>query len=783
MRFLHLGLLFLLLAPQSSRAQQGSSPKSAQPGQPLALFDVGEKGANIPIEIHSDRESRFEGGVAIAEKNVVIHYGEVTLYSDYAEYNTETKDVVLRGNVRIFGHQNQNQYAFVTDRAVYNLGTQQLRMTSFGGQAGQKATIQIVGDNLSSADSNEYVVHNGFFTTSDSSKPDFQIRARTMRIYPNDRIILSNATVFVGTTPVLWFPYLYQSLNDQFSFRLSPGYSSTFGAYLLTAVTFPIEKNVEATAHFDLRTARGPALGLDINYHSGAHNETFGRLQVYGLYDTDPNINETSLNRFPISDSRYRVSYESRTYLTDDISAVVNINKFSDQYFLQDFYPGQFTVDPQPDTYLQLQKSGEAYTLTALMRPQINSFQETTERLPELSWEVVRTPLFNGPIFYEASTSAAWLHRAFAGVEESPNLSPAANFDENLAAGALNPDYHTFRVDSFHQFLFPKTYFGWLSVVPRFGLRGTYYENTGSFTEATTANIAQEGTLIERGARFRFAVNAGVEASFKLSRVFEGVQSKWLGIDGLRHVIQPYADFSWVSSPTVKASDILPFDRFLPSTRLAPIDFPQFVSTDSLDHWTILRLGVRNRLQTRRDNSTLNWLDMDTYVDVDFDNPFSQNPNSLYSNVFNKLRFSPVPWLSLSIDSQLPIFNKGFTEVNTYIDWTVSPNIELRIGHRYLYENPDFADSSDLTFTGYFRLNENWAFSIYEDYEAATGVFNEQTYTIHRDLSSWTAAFGIDTKNDGAGKQSIEVFVTMTLKDLPRFGLPFKANAGNAIGE
>ena len=44
----------------------------------------------------------------------------------------------------------------------------------------------------------------------------------------------------------------------------------------------------------------------------------------------------------------------------------------------------------------------------------MDNFQETVERLPELSWEVARTPLFNGPIFYEATTSASWLHRAFA---------------------------------------------------------------------------------------------------------------------------------------------------------------------------------------------------------------------------------------------------------------------------------------------------------------------------------------------------------------------------------
>ena len=297
----------------------------------------------------------------------------------------------------------------------------------------------------------------------------------------------------------------------------------------------------------------------------------------------------------------------------EDLSAVVDFNKLSDQYFLQDFYPAVFAYDPQPDTYFELLKRGEAYTLNVQTRVQVNNFQETVERLPELSWEVARTPLFNGPIFYEATTSASWLHRAFA--------AQTGNQSIDLQAGALNPDYNSYRIDSFHQFLYPKTYFGWLSVVPSVGFRGTYYSTTGSFTESDPSNPLPEGLLTEHGGRVRFALNADVEASFKLSKAFEDVQERSLGLDGLRHVIQPYADFSWVSQPTVSPSDILPFDQYIPSTRLQSIDFPQYLSIDSLDRWTILRLGMRNRLQTRRDSSTLNWLDVDTYFDVDFDNP------------------------------------------------------------------------------------------------------------------------------------------------------------------
>jgi hypothetical protein len=81
------------------------------------------------------------------------------------------------------------------------------------------------------------------------------------------------------------------------------------------------------------------------------------------------------------------------------------------------------------------------------------------------------------------------------------------------------------------------------------------------------------------------------------------------------------------------------------------------------------------------------------------------------------------------------------------------------------------------------RLNDNWGFSIYEDYQFKTGLFNRQTYTIHRDLSSWVAALGLNLQNNGAGKNEVALVLTFTLKDLPRFGLPVNLDVGNAIGE
>src|SRR5439155_550719 len=148
-------------------------------------------------------------------------------------------------------------------------------------------------------------------------------------------------------------------------------------------------------------------------------------------------------------------------------------------------------------------------------------------------------------------------------------------------------------------------------------------------------------------------------------------------------------------TPSTDPNEILQFDRRISSTQLPSIDFPQFTSVDSIDNWTIWRFGVRNRLQTRRDDSTLNWLELDTYFDLNIDNPFDK---SRLSNLFNNLTFRPLPWVALRIDSQLPAFDNGFSEVNTTLYFLANRDLQVGVGHRYLSGNPFFQDSDLVTF-------------------------------------------------------------------------------------
>jgi len=708
---------------------------------------------NAPIEITSTGETTYENGLATAHDNVAIHIGNTDIYADYAQYNTTTHEVELRGHVRIY----RDTSLYITEHGFYNTETKKIRAIS--GRT-ESQPYFVTGRDMSSISDNGYLIRNGTFTTDDSARSDFHLHAQKIRIYEKDRVILQYVTAYVGNVPVFWWPYLYQSLSDTFSFTVSPAYYSSWGPSLLTQVTFPITDYIKARVRLDYFGRRGAAIGFDPVIDYGKDENSQARIKTFYIDDQNPDINQTSEVRQNVPASRYRVSLEDRTNFTEDIYGIANLTKLSDPYVMEDFYQPEFRIDPVPDNVIAVAKTNPFYTLTAIERYQANDFFTTTERSPEVVLDIKRHALFGGPIFYEGETGFANLRLQFP-------------------EGSGFKNYGTDRFDTFHQLSFPNTYFGWLSIVPRVGYRGTYYGKTWDL--GSTVFVPPSDPLVPdfilppptnanpikfNGDTFRSVFDTGAEASFKISRKWEDVQSRALGLDGLMHVIQPFMDFSYVKEDGPNPLSILQFDRFEPSTQLRAIDFPQFTTIDSIADWTVWRVGLRNRLETRRDDSTMTWFELDSFFDVNFSNPYERTN---YSNFFNNIRFTPLPWVSFSVNSQVPAFSKGVTEVNTSA--TVQPlaNLQLNFGHRYLNDNPFFDNSSLFVVGGYYRINDNWGIGAQEQYEAATSTLEEQRYSIYRDLSSWVASAG-GVIRDNNGVKEYGLLFTITLKAFPKFG-------------
>ena len=156
----------------------------------------------------------------------------------------------------------------------------------------------------------------------------------------------------------MWWPYIYQSLNDAFSFSVSPSFLSSWGPSLLTKVTIPITDKISGDIHLDYRTRRGVAVGFDASMKYGKDDDSWAKLRTYYLQDQNPLINRTGVPRGLVSTGRYRASLEDMTHFTDDIYAIVDVTKMSDQYVMQDFYQSEFRINPVPDNVVSAAKTG-----------------------------------------------------------------------------------------------------------------------------------------------------------------------------------------------------------------------------------------------------------------------------------------------------------------------------------------------------------------------------------------------------------------------------------------
>jgi len=730
---------------------------------------------NMPVDIVNSDSTRFENGVAIAEGSVVIQYGQTTIYADYGEYHKDTQDVFVRGHVRIY-HEGE---IFVGERAVYNLQTKELHAANF---AGDFYPFRFSTDSLSSIGSGAYLAKDASFTTSDSSVPDYQMRAKSARIYPGQRIILRNVTLYVGNLPVFWWPYLYQPLRRDMSYSIHPGFYSGWGFFTLSQWNFPIADNWDGRLLVDYRQQKGLALGLDSTYRFGLDDKSWGRFLSYFAPDSAPPTVIVNGNKDHVTSDRYRVSVQDRVYITDDLWASVNINKISDVRMLRDFLPNEYRLDPQPDNVVNLTQWDKDFTLELTYRKQINDFNDVTERLPELSLDVTRHAVTQGSnLFYDGETSAGRYHLSFA-------------------QGAAFQNYGYDRIDTYHELIYPMEFWKFLSFVPRLGLRGDYYSNQGAFNtevqDTTVENLLPNNTLVPttvqttinslstHGSIFRAVVDGGFEASFKMSREFPNVESRAWGLDDLRNVIQPYMDLS-LAETSVDPTKLLQIDRFQPSTQLPIYDFPEFTGIDTISNWAVIQFGVRNRLETKRDNTTFSWLSTYTFVDVNLEEPTFASGNfhqGIISNLNNGLAFNPLPWIGLNVAAQTPLNSHGFNQVNSSLSYIATKDFQVNIGNEYLDHDPFFTADNLLDVGFYYRINDNWSISTRDEYQFVNSTVQNQVYELHRDLSSWIASLGVQVENNGPGSNPRVLYAlmfTLTLKDIPSATLPFDFDPGS----
>ena len=738
------------------------------------------------LQIDSSRMDILPGGTGVSlEGNFRLKSDTMEAYANKAEFISETNTLKFSGDVSIY----KDGLLYRGERAIYNTESGELDASDM------RSSVEPLFFNAQhlrtkSKEINLIEAEEATFTTEDAADPGFYLDSEKVTIYPEERIVFRNVKAYAGDLPVFYLPYLSQPLQEEMGYTFTPGYRSNLGAFLLNQYGTTIGDHSIIKYKLDGYAARGIGAGFDIDSRraKAAGTPNFGKFKFYWVNDSSPDENSTfsTAERVGIDSNRYRVNLQHRVYLPGPEESSVyldlDINKLSDEYFLEDFYPWEFRDDPQPDNIVSLIKHHDRGELSVAARFRANDFYTSDTRLPEVALDMVRQPIFDSGLFYSGNTSFGILQEQLGTDDEIRLRERVKNLDDRLSdpllAASLDPTLTNATLDdlrarlvesefnrfhTYHEVLFPKTIGGVLSVTPRAGVGYTNYSSVSG-----TAPPEDSGRVIAA---------LGVDTSAKFSRVYDDVSIPSLGVDGLRHVVQPYMNYSFVSADP-QGPKFRGIDRLALSTRPRPLDVNNYTAIDDLQDWNIVRLGVFNRLQTKRNGTTMNWLSSNTYFDAFVEDP---EYNRDISNLYQDIEWNPLPWMRAEIGAQLPIFGDDFefSEVNTRMTFMPTDYLDFSVGHRLLQDHPFFEDSSLVDFRIYARINENWGVSAYERYELDDSTLETQQYSVHRDLTSWVAAVGA-TIRDNRGETDYGLLFSLTLKDFPSVRIPvdFDPQAG-----
>ena len=356
-----------------------------------------------------------------------------------------------------------------------------------------------------------------------------------------DHVLLRNAVLRFWEVPIFYLPYLWYPLETSSGFSWMPGYTSRWGAYLLTRFSYgllgdrtanPDGPWLHAATRFDLRYEQGFAAGEELKWKLGDFGK--GEFDVYYAWDRSDDVRKRGRRWYDqnfggkVDRHRYGLSFRHDYEPTERDIVRLRGSYYSDSYFRRDFY--RKTMFNWKSQYAGYETSGvfwehleNSFAFGGEVAGNFNDFYTSVGRLPEFYFDVAPMPVFDLPLNYESSSRAGYLMRSSARHSQVPSDNPFAALPGRWA------DYETARFDTYHRITAPfKAFDDVLSVVPRLGYHGTCWNRSGS------DNLTGWGKTDNAGDLYRSILEGGV--------TFAARGSGWLDDRRWRHMVEPYFD-------------------------------------------------------------------------------------------------------------------------------------------------------------------------------------------------------------------------------------------------
>ena len=695
--------------------------------------------SDSPLHVKADLNT-FDNArnIWVGEGNVHIQNDEHELRADHVTVNHATGDVSARGNITLV---RPGLGTWTGESLDYNHIT---RSGLIGPSEINARGATIIAEQITASSNNIYQMSGAQFTTCTNSACSWHYHLRASRLTYNDgrrHATFHHATAWFMGVPIAYFPYWYRNL-DGYGIRLTPGYTSDWGAFLLGGYLYklsPFENpahNLDGRFRLDYRTDRGVALGNDFSWQSPAYG--IGSFSVYWLNDLDPPRYE-SFNPLRADErvraSRHRVAFKNVLAPTERDRFIFQVETHSDPLFLHNFFEEQFRTTFQPDNFAAYTRRHENWAAGATIASPVDVFYDGVARLPEAWFLLPATPLGAG-FFYETQSRAGY-HQTFFS-------------DWARELGVRN--YDALRLDTHHRVSYPLSIHPDIpvAITPRAAWRGTFYSTTSRLQD----DFITYGPSTATGMRNLFELGANVS-------------TKWYGgfNEGRTlHVFQPYADYAFIPASRDLDARSLPgnsdqhayaFDRY--DNYREWRDLFGFDNALPVSKWHGLRFGARNLLQTGPPSRRRTLLDTDIYAAHIFDADATSRGLGL---VGTRTRFVPHRTLIFRLNTDFDPQDGVLRYFDLYADWAWQRH--SLSGGWLRRDDPVFAQtlrSDDATGILYARYNQSvarkWGWGVESRYNTGEQHIDEiaatltyridcmtfQIRTSHR--PSYTSASGI----------------------------------------
>lgn len=357
----------------------------------------------------------------------------------------------------------------------------------------------------------------------------------------DDYVIVRDAWIRLWELPIFYLPYFCYPLNWS-GIQWMPGYTGQWGGYVLTKTTYDIAGDSEhkpdtywlrGDTNLDWRYKQGIGVGQNFAWNIGEFgNGSFG---AYHAWDNDAERQYGDERKGYRRDYDWGSKVERERYglfgkhwwqVTERDVMFVRGSYYSDSYFTGDFMRRSFfDIRSQwlnfPTSGIFWEHLENSFSIGAEFDGRLNKFFGMTQRLPEFYVDVNPMPIGDLPLNYESQNRIGLLDRKYA--EYAGSKTSAYGVNPGLWA-----DYRTFRFDTYHRLTMPfRTAGDVLSVVPRLGFHGTYWNDSGK-----TDLLGKTDPVAMRNM-FRSIVEGGV--------TFAGRAKGWVD-DEWQHMSEPYLD-------------------------------------------------------------------------------------------------------------------------------------------------------------------------------------------------------------------------------------------------